>query len=87
MVQHFLKFDAKVPANVILTMQSGEAILVADFDLAVTATDKTEATGKAGISEVKVFNAGGEKSSSSETTSESRIKFSGPISYANQAEN
>ena len=55
---------------------------LAEFDLAVTVSDKSAASGKAGLSVVQVFNAGGEKSASNETVSVSRIKFSVPISYA-----
>ena len=71
----------KAPSNAIAIHPYGEIVFLAEFDLAVTVTDKSAASGKAGLSVVQVFSAGGEKSASNETVSVSRIKFSVPISY------
>ena len=72
---------AKVPSSVLVTVNRGRPVFLVDFDLAVTSTGKTEASGKAGIAIVQVFNAGGEKSASNETISATRIKFVVPIAY------
>jgi hypothetical protein len=50
-----------------------------EFDVAVTATDKHEATGKGGIKVFTIAELGGEGSKSKERSTVSRIKFSIPI--------
>jgi hypothetical protein len=50
-----------------------------EFDVAVTATDKTEATGKGGIKIAPFAELGGEGAKSAERSTVSRIKFSIPI--------
>jgi hypothetical protein len=50
-----------------------------EFDVAVTATDKAEATGKGGIKVLTIAEFGAEGSKSTERSTVSRIKFSIPI--------
>ena len=79
---HFmLDTKATLPRNVMMTSQGGWPVYLAEFDLAVTTTDKTEASGKVGISIAHVFSGGGGKSATDETVSATRIKFCVPISY------
>jgi hypothetical protein len=64
-----------------LVTSTGRTAFMVEFDVAVTATDKTQADGKAGISVVQVFNVGGEHSQTTEHSSVSRVKFTVPIDY------
>lgn len=64
-----------------LVTVTGRAAFMVEFDVAVTATDKSQAGGKAGISVVQVFNAGGERTQTTEHSSVSRVKFAVPIDY------
>ena len=59
----------------------GRAAFMVEFDVAVTATDKAELGGKAGVSVVQVFIAGGEHKQTTEHSSMSRVKFTVPIDY------
>jgi len=77
----FVTGGGKVPSNAIVTGTVGKVAFLVEFDIAVSVTDKAEASGKAGISVVHVFSAGGGKSTGTEKTSDTRIKFSVPITY------
>lgn len=58
-----------------------KSVLMVDFDVAVTVSDKTETGGGGGVTVVSVFKAEGKRETITEHSSVSRIKFSVPISY------
>jgi hypothetical protein len=55
-----------------------------EFDIAVTTTDKTGASGKAGIKILSIAEAGGGFEKGSERVAANRIKFSVPIILPSQ---
>jgi hypothetical protein len=55
-------------------------VFLIDFDVALTASDKSEGGGSAGV-RVYVVTAKGDKSKTTESSSIHRVKFSVPISY------
>jgi hypothetical protein len=75
----------KPPTGAFAFSHADQLGFVVEFDLAVTTIEKSEASGKVGIAIVQVLSGRGEKSSSDETVSATRIKFSVPISYAKTA--
>jgi hypothetical protein len=58
----------------------GVAFLV-EFDVAVTAVEKSEAGGGGGIQVMSFLTAKGEKTQATESSTVSRVKFDVPISY------
>ena len=53
---------------------------IVDFDVAVTVSKTTDTEAKGGVS-IHVFEAGGHRSSSSERSTVSRVKFAVPVTY------
>lgn len=58
----------------------GVAFLV-EFDVAITAVEKSEAGGGGGIQVMSFLTAKGEKTQATESSTVSRVKFEIPISY------
>lgn len=61
---------------------SGPAVFVVEFDVAVTVSKKTDINAKGGIT-VHVFEAGAKRTASAEHSTVSRIKFGVPVVYSN----
>lgn len=74
-----LEGKAVVPANTVVDT-GGQLVFMVEFDLAVTATEQSEKSGKVGLN-IQIVSAGGEKSSGVGLTSVTRVRFSVPIAY------
>jgi len=65
----------------ILQVKSGAGAFPVDFDVAVTATEKSESGAKGGIAVLKVVEVGGERSKGLEHSTVSRVKFTVPVYF------
>lgn len=77
-----IHYDTKTPSGTVVDT-GGQLLFLVEFDLAVTVTEESETSGKAGLS-IQIVSAGGQKTASTSMTSVTRIKFSVPISWAQQ---
>lgn len=72
---------AKAGDRVYSVADSDRMAFLVEFDVAVTAVEKTSAQGGGGIQVLSLMTAKGEKSKTIENSIASRIRFDVPISY------
>ncbi len=76
-----IHFTPKESDRVYATADAEGIAFLVEFDVAITAAEKSEAGGGGGIQVMSFLSAKGEKTQTTESSSVSRVKFDVPISY------